>query len=134
MLVNRQSPFFDLERVRALFEANKEWLEGADLSRIADSDWLFAVYDAGKFRGACWVTDEGGLPFYHGVSERGAAKAMERAQRELLALMFEHWDAAYTRTSFRHAVLFNLRCGMERLDGCQFRMEKEKWQRPPERG
>lgn len=70
VLINPESPFFDKEAARCLFEANKELIEDRRGFDNYLNRWFFSIYERGKFIGCIFCYHQDGRDWVGGFAKR----------------------------------------------------------------
>lgn len=70
VLINAESPFFDKETARELFEANKKLIEDQRGFESYLTRWFFNIYERGRFIGCIFCYHLDGKDWVGGFSKR----------------------------------------------------------------
>lgn len=82
-LVSAESPFFDKEAARELFELNREKLEDTRGFESYMTRWFFSIYERGRFIGCIFCYSMDGQDWVGGFARRKCHRACLAALNEV---------------------------------------------------
>lgn len=110
MLIYKDSPFFDRQAARAMFEKNKRLMnDHAGFESLFYNSLFFNVYEQGKYAGIIFVFEEEGKNWIGGAARRKCHKTCVNALKEVAGL----FDKVYAKTPHKTAAFCLRRAGFK---------------------